>query len=112
TVSKLFNYAVKAQLCTDNPARLTENPVDPKSRQRKRKLDDRELALVWKAAGKIGYPFGSAVQLLVLTGARRNEVCAAPRSEFDGERKVWTLPAERAKNNVEHLVPLSDAALD
>ena len=112
TVSKLFNYAVKAQLCPDNPARLTENPVDPKSRQRKRKLDDRELALVWKAAGKLGYPFGSAVQLLILTGARRNEVCAAPRGEFDLERKVWILPPERAKNNVEHLVPLSDAALD
>jgi integrase len=112
TVSKLFSYAVKAQLCPENPVRLTENPVDPKSRQRKRKLDDRELSLVWKAAGKLGYPFGSAVQLLVLTGARRNEVCAAPRREFDLERKVWTLPPARAKNNVEHLVPLSDAARD
>jgi integrase len=111
-VSKLFNYAVKAQLCPDNPARLTENPVDPKSRQRKRKLDDQELVLVWKAAGMLGYPFGSAVQLLILTGQRRNEVCAAPRSEFELECKAWTLPPERAKNNVEHLVPLSDAARD
>jgi integrase len=94
TIAKLFSYAVGAQLCTDNPVRLTENPVDPKSRQRKRKLDDRELALVWKAAGKLGYPFGSAVQLLILTGQRRNEVCAAPRGEFDLDRKVWTLPPE------------------
>jgi integrase len=111
TLSKFFSYAVKAQLCPDNPVRLTENPVDPKSRQRKRKLDDRELALVWQAAGKLGYPFGSAVRLLVLTGARRNEVCAAPRSEFDVERKAWVLPPERAKNSIEHLVPLSEAAL-
>jgi hypothetical protein len=33
-VSKLFSYAVKAQLCPDNPVRLTESPVDAKSRER------------------------------------------------------------------------------
>ncbi len=112
TVSKLFSYAVKAQLRPDNPANATESPVDAKSRQRKRRLDDAELALVWKAAGQLGYPFGSAVQLLILTGQRRNEVCAAPRGEFDLERKAWTLPPERVKNGVEHLVPLSTAACD
>jgi integrase len=110
-VSKLFNFAVKAQLCPDNPARLTENPVDAKARQRKRKLDDRELALVWKAADQLGYPFGPAVQLLILTGQRRDEVCAMPRSELDLDGKLWVIGSSRAKNNVEHLVPLSSAAL-
>jgi hypothetical protein len=58
-VSKLFNFAVKAQLRPDNPARLTESPVDAKARQRKRRLDDRELALVWNAADQLG-PQGRA----------------------------------------------------
>jgi integrase len=111
-VSKLFNYAVKAQLRPDNPAALTENPVDSKARQRKRTLDDRELVMVWKAAEQIGYPFGPAVQMLILSGQRLNEVCAAPRSEFDLDAKQWTIAASRAKNNVEHLVPLGAAACD
>jgi integrase len=110
-VSKLFNFAMKAQLCRDNPARFTENPVDAKARQRKRKLDDRELALVWRAADQLGYPFGRAVQLLILSGQRRDEVCAAPRSEFNFADKQWVIAPARAKNNVEHLVPLSRAAL-
>ena len=111
-ISKLFSYAVKAQLRPDNPAKQTESPVDAKSRQRKRRLDDRELALVWKAAGQLGYPFGSAVQLLILSGQRRNEVMAAPRTEFDLDARQWIIAPSRAKNNVEHLVPLSAAACD
>jgi integrase len=111
-ISKLFNFAVKAQLCPSNPARLTENPVNAKARQRTRRLDDRELALAWKAADKLGYPFGTAVQLLILTGQRREEVCAAPWSEFKINNRQWIIASARAKNGVEHLVPLSDAAID
>ena len=111
-ISKLFSYAVKAQLRPDNPAKQTESPVDAKARQRKRRLDDRELALVWKAADSLGYPFGSAVQLLILSGQRRNEVMAAPRTEFDLDARQWIIAPSRAKNNVEHLVPLSTAACD
>jgi integrase len=36
--------------------------------------DDRELALVWKASRRLGYPFGPMIQLLILTGVRRNEI--------------------------------------
>jgi integrase len=32
-------------------------------------------------------------------------------SEVDFEAKTWILPAARAKNNVEHVIPLSDAAV-
>jgi integrase len=32
-------------------------------------------------------------------------------AEIDIDRKVWTIPASRAKNNVTHDVPLSDQAL-
>jgi integrase len=112
-VSKLFSYAVRvAHLRPDNPARATENPVNAKERQRKRRLDDRELGLVWKVAGALGHPFGAAVQLLILTGQRRDEVCAAPWREFNLANRQWIIAPARAKNGVEHLVPLSDAARD
>ena len=50
---------------------------------RERALADAELAALWRAADAQGYPFGSMVQLLILTGCRRDEVREAPLAEFD-----------------------------
>ena len=44
--------------------------------RRKRVLSDDELRLVWHAAQQIGWPMGSAIQLLILTSARREEMAA------------------------------------
>nr|WP_281435350.1 site-specific integrase [Methylobacterium sp. SD274] len=74
---------------------------------RDRVLTDAELTAIWKAAGEIGYPFGSAVQLLILTGQRRSEVLEADWREFNLAASSWTIPRERAKNDRAHVVPLS-----
>ena len=50
------------------------------------------------------------MMLLLLTGQRRNEVFNADRAEFNTEQALWTIPRERAKNGVAHLVPLSPQA--
>jgi integrase len=81
-------------------------------RPRDRVLTANELAAVWRASDKIGFPFGDVVKLLLLTGARRGEVAGMQWSEIDLERGLWTLPAARAKNAREHVVPLSDSALE
>jgi integrase len=57
-------------------------------------------------------PYCGFVQLLVLTGQRRNEVAGMAWREIDLETKTWTLPAVRAKNGVEHQIPLSDLAVE
>lgn len=53
-----------------------------------------------------------ALQLVILTASRTNEVIAARKSEFDLQAKIWTIPAERMKAKREHRVPLSSTALD
>jgi integrase len=55
----------------------------------------------------MGYPFGSVVQMLVLTGQRRDEVRKMTWEEVDLERRLWKLAAGRTKNNKSHDVPLS-----
>lgn len=52
-----------------------------------------------------------AVEFAILTACRSGEVRGARRSEFDIDKKIWTIPAERMKAGREHEVPLSDAAL-
>ena len=75
-------------------------------------MRDDELRLVWKATETIGWPFGPIVRLLILTGARRDEVAQMEWREVDIDHAVWTLPAARSKNRREHAIPLSDTALD
>ncbi|WP_245896580.1 tyrosine-type recombinase/integrase [Sphingomonas fennica] len=52
-----------------------------------------------------------AVEFAVLTAARSGEVREAVWKEFDVERKLWTIPADRMKAGREHVVPLSGPAL-
>ena len=47
----------------------------------------------------------------MLTGARKNEVFAADRAEFNEKVAEWIIPAQRTKNGQAHIVPLSSAAL-
>lgn len=93
-----------------NPCRDAGRPPKPKARERV--LSDREIGALWHVLDDEGAPFGPAIKLLLLTGQRRNEVFEAGRAEFDFERRLWTIPAARAKNGVAHLVPLSPQVLD
>ena len=52
-----------------------------------------------------------ALELLILTGLRSQEVRLATWSEFDLESRLWTIPAEHMKRSKAHMVPLSDEAL-
>ena len=88
-----------------NPCRDAGRPPKPKSRERV--LADTEIGALWHVLEREGHPFGPAIKLLLLTGQRRNEVFEAERSEFDLDKKVWTIPATRAKNGSANLVPLS-----
>ena len=76
--------------------------------KRERVLTDDELAMVWAAADQTGYPFGSAVQMLILTGARREEIFGLSWSEVDGD--LIRLPAERSKVKEGRTIPLSPPA--
>ena len=78
---------------------------------RQRTLDDRELVALWKASGRMGYPWRPLFRLLLLTGTRKTEAAGARWCEFDFERKVWTIPPERFKSNAPHLVSLTGDVL-
>src|SRR6195256_330819 len=86
-------------------------PLPAKEVARDRVLDDRELAQVILAARKIGGPYGGIVELLALTGQRREEVAGLPWEELDLAQRIWTIPKARTKNGKAHIVHLSRQAL-
>jgi integrase len=106
----LFNWALGRALIDLSPCAGVKPPAPEKSRDRM--LSDDELRAVWNAAGEIGWPFGDITRLLILTGQRRDEVAQMEWSEIDLERKLWTLPRGRVKNDNGHEVPLSAHAIE
>ncbi|WP_244610500.1 tyrosine-type recombinase/integrase [Microvirga pakistanensis] len=107
---RFFGWAVERGLLDASPVASLKPPSAEEARDRV--LADGELRAIWLAAEDIGYPFGRAVQLMILTGQRRSEVLEAEWSEFDLERRLWSIPRERAKNGTGHVVPLSPLALE
>ena len=87
-------------------------PMPAKVVTRDRVLTDGELAQVILAVRQMSGPYGGIVELLALTGQRREEVAAMTWGELDLHRRVWTLPKSRTKNAKEHAVHLSEQSMD
>jgi integrase len=106
---RLFRWSQGRGEIDRNPLEGVEAPKPVASRDRV--LADSELRLVWIASEELPRAFCALVRLLLLTGQRRDEVAALEWQELDRDRAEWLLPAARAKNNREHLVPLSPQAI-
>ncbi len=109
TLRAFLHWAMRQGLVDRNVAALYDGAGVNEPRDRA--LTDAEIAIVWNAC-KEGDQFGNIVKLLILTGARRDEVGHMRLNEIDLDKKNWLLPGERSKNRREHLFPLSDAAVD
>lgn len=106
---RMCAWAVERELIPISPCEKVKSPAAEISRDRV--LTDDELRLVWGGAEAIGWPFGPIVRMLILTGQRRSEAAGMRWREIDLEAKTWTLAKERVKNNIQHVVPLSSAAI-
>jgi integrase len=75
-----------------------------------RALDDEELRAIWAAAVRVGWPYGSVIRALMLTGQRRREIAWLRWDEVDFDRKLLSISAERVKNRLGiHEVPITAA---
>ena len=109
TLRRMFNWAISEGDLVASPLVGMEPPTVPASRDRW--LEDRELTVVWRASGDLAYPFGPMVRLLLLTGARREEVAGLSWGELRQASATWMLPAERAKNGNATTIPISTLAV-
>lgn len=71
-----------------------------------RVLTDDELVKVWRAGAG---PFGTVTRMLILTGARREEITQLRWSEVTGN--TIRLEGDRTKTGTPYIIPLSAAAL-
>jgi integrase len=103
SLSAFLAWCVMRGLIEQNPVIGTHKA---QMQPRERVLSLPELATVWRACNDDAY--GAIVQLLILTGQRREEIGGLRLEEIgDG---IIALPAARAKNKRAHIIPLSAPA--
>lgn len=121
-----FRWAKKRVPLERNPMEDVDAPKPAKPRDRK--LDPHEIRAFWHACDYLRWPFASMFRLLLLTGARLEEVAAIQWRELD-DAGLWVLPAKeeftferprrdgtvlvqgRTKNTRAHTVPLVQTAV-
>jgi integrase len=108
SLSAYFTWAAREGVIDANPVAFTNKQIENGARERV--LTDDELWTVWGALGDDQH--GTIVRLLMLTGARRDEIGGLTWSEIDLNGATITLPPPRTKNRREHLIPLSTPALE
>jgi integrase len=125
----VHNELIEASPCASLDKRLLFK--NAKIGPRQRVLNEHEIVALWRATGRMPYPYGALYRLLLLTACRLSEVARARWSEFHPELrrtireaartghsvdwdaisdnvKTWTIPRERFKSDTEHVVPLSN----
>jgi integrase len=107
---RLFGWALDRDIITASPVVGIRAPTREVARDRALQPD--ELAAVWRACDGLGWPFGPLVQLLIVTGQRRDEVAHMAWPDIDLERRLWTLPRGLTKSDRLHEVPLSDLSME
>jgi integrase len=105
-LSKFFKWVCARDDELTSPVIGVERPASENVRERV--LDDNEITRLWKVLDAIGGPTAAAVQVLLLSGQRRNEIGLLEWSEVKGD--TLELPAERMKGRRSHTVPLSTQA--
>jgi integrase len=108
-MSKLSNWHAGRHDDFRSPIVRGMGRINAKERARSRVLSDDELRAVWSAAEGSPSRFDRYAQFLLLTGCRRTEAARMTKTELAGAD--WLIPGSRTKSKVDHLLPLSQAAL-
>jgi integrase len=108
---QICSYAVQEELIDFNPAVELTSSLKKYKQGHHAALEAHEIPPFLKAIDRNDarlYPTTRyAMKLLMLTFVRTNELIGARWEEIDFENAQWTIPAERMKMKIPHLVPLS-----
>lgn len=119
-VERILDWAkVRGFRTGENPARLRGNLDHLLPRKSKVQTVEHHPALPYADAPAFVADLrrragtgARALEFTILTAGRTGEVIGATWAEIDTDAKTWTIPASRMKANREHVVPLTDRAME
>ncbi|MDX9690650.1 MAG: tyrosine-type recombinase/integrase [Alphaproteobacteria bacterium] len=112
-IGQTFRYASQRGLCEHNPAADLRDILPSAEEKHHPCIPPAELPNLLKAmrAYQGDRLVVLAMELLVLTFPRTNELIGAKWEEIDWKREEWNVPKERMKMKRPHMIPLSRQAL-
>jgi integrase len=112
--SAVYRYAIASGTVTYNPAADLKGALKAPKFQHYKALDRKGLSELLKKLDEYdGDPVTKcAVRFMALTFVRTGELRFAKWDEIDWDGQLWRIPADRMKMKRDHLVPLSNQAVD
>jgi integrase len=113
-IGQVFRYAVASQLAPSDPTRdLRGALTNRRPKHLAAILEPKKAGELLRAIdGYEGHPLTLiALKLSALLFVRPGELRRAEWAEMNFDAKIWTIPAEKMKARVEHVVPLSEQAI-
>jgi integrase len=113
-VLQVFRWAKERGEKVENPALLVRPAAIATFEPRDRSLSPEEIGLMYYYMDRVGTSpqYRVAAKLLLLTMVRKSELANATWSEVNFTDALWTIPKERMKRRLPHVVYLSSQALD
>jgi integrase len=112
-LSQMFMYGIHRATVPDSPVKLMYRPGGTET-PAERAFSETELKaflLNCKTVCRTRRS-GHILMTLLLTMQRRQELAFAKKTEFDLEKRTWSIPDEHAKKGRGHVLPLSDWAVE
>lgn len=114
TMSGIFELAVSTLRADSDPTYPVRKALPTNKTQHKRPLTADEIGQLLRDLDKHGgrHETAAAFRLMWFTLCRPNEAAEAQWREFDLNKSIWCIPAERMKKRKEHAVPLPSQAIE
>jgi len=113
-IGGVFRYGIATGVCDNDPTFALKGAlIRPSVTHRAAITDKKELGVLMQAirsySGQVTTRIG--LELLALFATRPGELRKSRWSEFDFEKLIWNIPADRMKSRKPHMVPISSHAL-
>jgi integrase len=113
-INEIMIYAVNVGLIEANPASGIGNAFERPKKQHMPTIRPEELPKLMHtiSMSNLSIPTRCLLEWQLLTLIRPSEASATAWAEIDLKNKQWCIPAERMKAKRDHIVPLSEQALE
>lgn len=114
SMSGIFELAVSTLRADSDPVYPVRKAIPTNKTQHKRPLNIDEIGQLLRDVESHGgrHETIAAFRLMWLTLCRPNEAAEAQWAEFDLDKAIWRIPAERMKKRKEHSAPLPVQAVE
>ena len=113
-ISSIFRYAIQTGHAEFNPVDALKGVIQTRKVKHRKSIKLDELPAYLNALDNYqGYLLTQhALKLITFTFVRPGELRSAEWKDFDLDKAIWRIPAEKMKMDEEHIVPLSTQAID